>query len=176
MEVGLFPSLLGAAFRRLDSPVRNVHSGGSRRLSGTATVTRGRSLLARILCVAASLPRTANQVALEVHITTNERAEHWTRYFGDSRPMRSMLCARRGLLVERLGPVKLTFRLSDRDGGIDWSLVEISALGVKLPTSWFAVSAFSGARAERYTFAISTVRGVGPIIRYEGELDVISPH
>jgi hypothetical protein len=177
MEIGLFPSLLGATFQRLESPVRNVHCGSSRKLFGTATVTRGRSTLARILCAAASLPRTANQLAIEVQITTNERAEHWTRYFGDSRPMRSMLCARRDLLVERLGPAKLTFRLRERDGGIEWSLVQISALGIRLPIGWFSVSAYSGARAERYTFAIDAgLRGIGRIIRYEGELDVIGPH
>jgi Domain of unknown function (DUF4166) len=177
MKVGLFPSLLGATFQRLDSPVRNVHCGSSRRLYGTATVTRGRSTLARILSAAASLPRTANQLAIEVQITTNERAENWVRYFGDSRPMQSTLCARHGLLVERLGPAELTFRLRERDGGIEWSLVQISALGMRLPIRWFAVTAYSGAHAGRYTFAIdAALRGIGRIIRYEGELDVTGAH
>jgi hypothetical protein len=176
MRVGLFPFLLGASFQRLDPPVRQVHGGGSRKLVGTATVTRGLSLLARVLCAFASLPRSTGQVAIEVQITTRNRAERWTRYFGNSRPMQSTLYDRRGMVVERLGLARLAFRLRERDGGIEWSLAQISALGIKLPSRWVTVSAYSGARAGRYTFAIDAAfRGVGRIIRYEGELDVVDP-
>jgi hypothetical protein len=38
------------------------------------------------------------------------------------------------------------------------------------------VTAFSSARADRYTFVIdAALLGVGRIIRYEGELDVVGP-
>jgi hypothetical protein len=175
MEVGLFPSLLGATFQRLDPPVRAVHGGSSRRLRGTATVERGHSLFARILCAIASLPRSANRVAIEVQINTDGQAERWTRYFGDCRPMQSRLHhGNRDVLVERLGPAVMVFQLREHDGGIAWSLIRISALGIGLPSRWFMVTAFSGARADRYTFTVdAALRGAGRIIRYDGELDVI---
>jgi len=174
MGVWLFPSLLGEAFQRLDPTVRIVHGGSSRRLRGTATVERGHSLFARILCAVASLPRSANRVAIEVQITTDGPAERWTRYFGGCRPMHSRLHGNRDVLVERLGPDELVFRLSEHDGGISWSLIQISALGIGLPSHWFTATAFSGARADRYTFTVdAALLGVGRIIRYDGELDVI---
>ncbi len=86
-----------------------------------------------------------------------------------------MLGSRHGLLVERLGPAVLTFRLREREGGVEWALVHLSAIGIRLPIRWFMVSAYSGARAERYTFVVNAaLRGIGHIIRYEGELDVVS--
>jgi hypothetical protein len=173
MEVGLFPSLLGETFQRLDAPVRAVHGGSSRRLRGTATVERGHSLFARILCAMASLPRSADRVPIEVQINTDSQGERWTRFFGDCRPMQSRLHGNRDLLVERLGPAVFVFRLREHGGGIAWSLIQISALSIQLPIRWFTVSAFSGAHAGRYTFTVdAALRGVGRIIRYDGELDV----
>jgi hypothetical protein len=171
---GLFPSLLGTAFERLASPVRAVHDGSSRHLSGTATVERGHSFVARMLCALASLPRSAQQIPVEVQIKTDGHAERWTRFFAGSRPMQSRLCGSRGLLVERLGPVLFEFRLQEHNGAIAWSLVQLSALGIRLPTLWFTVNANCGARGERYSFTVEAkLRGVGRIIRYAGELDVI---
>ena len=174
MEPGLFPALLGASFEHLDSPVRDVHGGSSKRLRGTATVTRGRSLLARALCAIASLPGSTERVAVEVQIAANGRVERWTRYFGDNRPMRSTLRQDRDSLVERLGPVLFRFRLRERDGGIDWTLKRVSALGIGLPLRWFRVRASSGGRAGLYAFAVEVALiRVGLIIRYEGEIGVV---
>jgi Domain of unknown function (DUF4166) len=173
VAAGLFPSLLGETFNRLDAPVRAVHGGRSRRLRGTATVARGQSFLARLLCTIASLPRSSDRMALEVQITAEGHTEQWTRYFGDSRPMDSRLLGKRGLLTERIGPAVLVFRLGQREGGIEWSFVKIFALGIALPKRWFSVAAFSGARADRYTFSVEVALiGVGRVIRYDGELDV----
>jgi len=89
--------------------------------------------------------------------------------------MRSTLRERDGALAEKLGPVEMTFRLNSRDSGIDWFLIRVTACGVALPRRWFTISAHSGARADRYTFTVDVaLLWVGKIIRYEGELDVVS--
>lgn len=132
--------------------------------------------MARGLCTLAALPRSSPKVAVEVQISANGRTERWTRYFGDYRPMRSTLSARAGHLIEQLGPARFAFRLRERDGGIEWSPAQVSALGIPLPLSWFTVNAYSGAKDDRYIFVVEVaISGVGRIIRYEGDLDVTQP-
>lgn len=76
------------------------------------------------------------------------------------------------LLVERLGPVALKFRLSVRDGGMKWALEQVSMCGIPLPITWFRISATIDCRDGHYHFCVdSQIRGVGRIVRYEGLLD-----
>lgn len=172
MAAPLFRSLLGADFEDLDPRLRWVHGGESRVLRGTATVERGTTLAAVLLCTLASLPRTMRNAAVEVRIEVTERGERWTRWFGQGRAMRSTLRRSGNLLVEHLGPVKLKFILSTRESGLDWALARITLAGVPLPAEWFRVTALIGAQSGRYHFLIdSAVRGIGRIVRYEGELD-----
>jgi hypothetical protein len=172
MDAALFPALLGAEFAALDAQVRSVHDGASRYLSGTATIERGTSALARLMCALASLPGNQVHDRVEVWIETLPDGERWTRWFGGSAPMRSRLHAQGDLLVERLGPVTMNFKLIAREGGIDWLLRGVSVLGCPLPLRWFRVVSRSGVHGTRYQFAVlAELGGVGRIIRYEGELD-----
>jgi hypothetical protein len=76
-------------------------------------------------------------------------------------------------LVERVGPARLTFRIVERDTGMDWQLQKVSMLRLPLPAAWFEISARVDMQQGRYHFLIdSAVRGVGRIVRYEGLLDV----
>jgi hypothetical protein len=168
----LFPDLLGREFDGLDARVRAVHGGAPRVLRGSATIERGTSVLARFFCAIAFLPRNQCCKSAVVEIVTMPDGEQWTRHFGESAPMRSRLRARGDLLVERLGPVTMAFELVARDGGIDWVLRRVAALGCPLPLRWFRVASRSGVRAGRYQFLVlAELSGVGRIIRYEGELD-----
>jgi hypothetical protein len=169
----LFPELLGESFTRLAIPVRSVHGGGSHHFAGTATVERGKSLVARWLCVVASLPPSLNDVPVTVDIEERADGEAWTRRYGTSAPMRSTLRRQGSQLAERLGPATLTFRLTADDGAIVWTLVRVSALGCPLPLQLFDVAACSKADGHRYRFEVDArLRGIGRIIRYEGILDV----
>jgi len=168
----LFPALLGASFPNLDARVRRVHNGQPGQWSGTANIARGRSYLARIACAMAGLPAEANCTPVIVDIETDGTTERWTRRFAGSMPMRSTLARQGTLLSERLGAATLIFRLAERDGGIDWLLERIYVLGCRLPRVLFTVSAHSGCGAAGYRFVVDAgLRGIGRLIRYEGELD-----
>jgi hypothetical protein len=172
---GLFPTLLGHDLEALHASVRRAHSGQALTLRGTATIARGPSLLARLLCRLASLPRNQLQEPLTVTIEVLTAAERWTRHFGQSAPMRSTLRVRDGLLVESLGLTTMRFRLTARDGGIDWTLVRIAGLGIPLPCRLFRIATRSGVTNDRYAFQVTAaVVGIGELIRYEGELDVVT--
>jgi len=176
MNTALFPSLLGPAFERLDQSVRDAHDGRSVELVGTARVTRGRSLAARLVCTLLSLPGSAARTPLTVHIAVSGARERWTRQFASSRPMGSTLRAKAGTLEERLGPATLAFRLSERDTAMEWALQRVTFLGVPLRRDWFKVSAWSGGRGGNYSFHVATaVRGLGRIIDYAGDLAIREP-
>jgi hypothetical protein len=168
----LFRSLLGAAFEELDPCLRAVHGGESRVLRGIATVERGTTLAAAVLCALASLPRNMQSAAIEVRIEVSEQGERWTRRFGRGRAMRSTLRRGGNLLVEQLGPAQLEFILGVRETALEWTLARITLAGIPLPVEWFHVTARAGVQSGRYHFLIdSAARGIGRIVRYEGELD-----
>lgn len=173
-SAGLFPTLLGPAFEALPRAVRAVHDGRSLTLRGTATVTRGTALLGRLLARAASLPPAQHDVPLEVHIEAQPRQEIWTRRYGDAPVMRSELRWLGSDFSESLGLATLRFGLRADERGIVWQLAGVRALGIPLPRRWFEVRASASAPRGRYRFEVqAALRGVGLIVRYEGELDVI---
>jgi hypothetical protein len=164
--------MLGAEFNALDPCLKRVHSGESLKLEGTASVERGASLVARALGVIASLPPAVTNAPIEVQIDASSRGERWIRVFATSHCTVSTLHRGGELLVERLGPAALKFRLSVHRGGMEWVLEHISACGIPLPLRWFRISATIDSRDGRYHFSVdSELRGVGRIVRYEGLLD-----
>jgi hypothetical protein len=109
---------------------------------------------------------------IEVCIECTSQGETWTRFFGGSQKMSTTLRRDGELLVEKLGPGVLKFRLSARGGGMTWKLEHITAFGIALPLPWFRISAAIDSRNGRYHFIVdSALRGVGRIVRYEGMLD-----
>jgi len=170
--VTLFPTVLGVEFSALDSCLRWVHSGESRQLRGFVTVKRGTSVVAKVVGILASLPSAMTDAPIDVRIEVTDKEETWTRLFANHHLMVSTLKSDRGLLVERLGPVVVKFRLLVRDGTLEWGLEHIAAFGIALPLSWFRISATIDSRDGRYHFVVdSEVRGVDRIVHYEGLLD-----
>ncbi|HEY6617975.1 MAG TPA: DUF4166 domain-containing protein [Steroidobacteraceae bacterium] len=99
--------------------------------------------------------------------------ERWIRTYAGAHVMFSTLFQDGSGLVERVGPAALTFRIVERDSGMDWQLQKVSMLGIPLPVAWFEVSARVDIQQGRYHFLIdSAVRSNGRIVRYEGLFDV----
>jgi hypothetical protein len=168
----LFPSVLGAQFAALDPCLRWVHSGESRNLRGSVTVERGSGVVARILGIVTSLPAAMRDAPIEVRIEASGAGEKWVRLFAGRHLMVSTLKREGELLVERLGPAALKFRLLVRDGTLEWVLEHVAVFGITLPLKWFRIAATIKARDDHYHFVVdSKLIGVGLIVRYEGLLD-----
>lgn len=167
---GLFQSLLGASYTRLHALIRDVHGGRSLRLQGIATVTRGGSLLARAICHLAALPEPQVDGPVRVELLAGADEEIWTRWFSDSMPMRSQLRAVDGLLVERLGPLRLRFRLVESGGAVEWFLQSVSFLGIPAPARWLRhTTARCTGLDGRYCFEVTAALPfVGEIVSYRG--------
>jgi hypothetical protein len=169
----LFPSRLGAAFGQLDPHLQWVHGGESRDLVGSVTVERGTSLVAKVLGALTSLPPVLNNAPIRIRMDVAGGNERWIRTYAGAHVMSSTLYKDGGALVERVGPVALTFRIIERDTGMDWQLQKVSMLGIPLPATWFEISARVDMQQGRYHFLIdSALRGIGRIVRYEGLMDV----
>lgn len=170
----LFRRILGPEFERLAPRVREVHAGDTLQLRGVATVTRGTALLGRLIGRLASLPDAQAEAPARIELVVEGRGETWTRHFGDSRPMRSRLHARDGLLVERLGPARLAFQLHESSGAIVWQLESVSFFGIPAPRSWFAATtARSYQQHGQYCFEVAVALPlIGHLVGYRGTVDV----
>lgn len=172
----LFAALIGAErFALLPPLVRQLHEASrTHRYTGRCDVDGAANPIARCCAAAARLPRSASNVPLSVEIAVEgDLCESWTRDFGSQR-MRSRLELDGGLLAERLGLVRLWFRLDASTDGLAWHIVRVKALGMPLPARWFrGVVAREHADGGRYRFDVrAELPVIGRLVRYRGWLDV----
>ena len=170
----VFARVLGAEFDRLPAPVPALHVVlDERHWQGMATVTRGRSLVARIACACVGFPASATSVPVTVSMRLADGEERWERNFAGRR-FRSVPSpagpAGSGLIHERFGPLRCEIGLS-RDGGrLLYPVARAWLFGIPvprrlLPTSETAESAADG--IVRFDVRISLPL-CGPIIHYAG--------
>lgn len=174
--------VLGSSFDRLPQLLRSVHDSRVRKeFSGRCSVESGRSGLARIVQLFASLPRRSD-ADLPVHVViersehnkpgeTSEGRETWTRRFGEQR-MRSVIRAGRGVLEEAFGPIVLRFALTAQSDRIVWTLAGAKFLFLPLPAALFAGCGASESVVDgRYWFdARAHMAGIGLLVHYKGWL------
>jgi len=169
----LFPTLLGESFNALPERLRALHTAPAGTLfRGRARVERGVHPFGRLLALAAGLP-PAGEVEVTVRVDVDDHGERWHRRFGGHR-MSSRLWPAKTLLRERLGLATFDFELTADAGGLDWTVVGVRAIGVPLPTRWFAgVCARELLDEGRYAFDVgANLPLIGLIVRYRGWLDV----
>ncbi|HUG89850.1 MAG TPA: DUF4166 domain-containing protein [Planctomycetaceae bacterium] len=116
----LYRRLLGSDFERLPGGLRRFHDcpdGG--RGAGRFDVQRGPGLVARWLGWLLRLPRTGTGVPMTLQVSVEGGRERWLRDF-DGRCLESIQWHERGALVERAGLLRLAFRVSADEAGMDF--------------------------------------------------------
>jgi uncharacterized protein DUF4166 len=166
----MYKFLLGPVFHQLPDSIQTLHrSPGTFGFHGACDVRRGESLVSRLLARAASLP-PAGTGPLSVTVESNGENEVWTRQFG-SHQMQSFLRARTNLLNESLGLARFIFRLTLDQRRIRWTLVEVRAVGFRIPRQWFDFDVSEYDQDGRYHFNVKvSVRGGGLLVHYSGWL------
>ncbi|MEM8814414.1 MAG: DUF4166 domain-containing protein [Pseudomonadota bacterium] len=173
----LYGRVLGDAWNALPPSVRFLHSHSAGLTArGKARVVRGTGLLARALARLFGFPRATESVDLTVSFAQEDKAERWTRTFGDKQ-FNSRQFEGQGrfehLLCEQFGP--LTFGLALVVDSNRLSLVprRWSAFGIPMPR-------FLLPNGEAYEFEEDGVFHfdveiraplVGLIVRYAGHLE-----
>jgi hypothetical protein len=178
-DVSLCRSIMAADWPRLAAPIRAVHAHRPVTLVGRATVVRGRGWWAHLFGRISGLPPDQHNGPVRLHFeqTHDGQRERWTRYYGTAAPMLSSLRRAGDCVDERIGPTRLRFRFSLEGGAIRWTAVSGSTLGVPWPRSWLrGIDAYESHRGNRYYFNVrAALPGIGLIVHYVGELDVVSP-
>ena len=174
LQPTVFQQVLRAPFFNLPDAVRALHSiRGRGDYAGRVAIERGGNALARLCAAIAGLPPAMADAPLRVEFIADARGETWRRDF-DGHPMASRLRCRKGLLVERLGPLQFRFLLHIADGAIYWNVAAVRLLGLlPLPVALFGrVQCREREHAGRYEFRVEAALPLaGRLIRYEGWLE-----
>lgn len=167
----LYQRLMGERFGDLPRLVQAIHGvSGDGGAAGEGTVERGRSPLARLLGGVMGMPPEGSY-PLHVGFAERDGRETWTRDFGGYR-FRSELSARKGLVVERFGPIRFAFALPSDGDGLGMELRRWSVFGVRLPRLLAPrIDAREWQEGDRFRFAVAVSAPLaGRIVRYSGWL------
>jgi saccharopine dehydrogenase-like NADP-dependent oxidoreductase len=167
----LYHRVMGEHFNTLPTLVAGMHTiignGGA---IGDAKVTRGRSLLAQLVCQIMGFPPDG-QTSLHVNFDEHNGKEKWTRTFGDV-AFSSVLRERNGQLCERFGPLSFVFDLGVHDQALHMLMRGWSAFGIPMP-SWLGPSTQAREWQDGDDFRLDVsidLPLIGRVVRYEGRL------
>lgn len=172
----LHAQILGTAWQSLPAVLRAVHGAGPKlTISGAASITRGRGVLARILAWVMRFPAAGDNVPVSVTFERHGHYDKWTRDFGGQEFSSTFAAGSGGfehLLCERFGPLTFGMALVPDSDRLDLVIRRWSFLGLALPR----VLAPNGESYEyekdnQFRFDVEVrLPLVGLVIRYQGYL------
>lgn len=172
----LYRRILGSAFDDLPESLCRLHSGTETGTwSGTADVTRGKSVLARLAAAIIGFPTEGRQVPVTVTIAAQGHREFWTRNF-NGRRFSSVQTAGKGrntdLIVERFGLVSVALALVVEGHRLHLIPRRWSILGIPMP-KWLLPrgTAFETETDGAFGFDVDIRTPLtGRIVHYRGHL------
>lgn len=131
--LSMYEQAMGERYARLGSALQRFHRlAGRQVLLGQVETQAPASWPARALAFCLGSPRQALTGPIRFELDAGPRAETWTRHF-PNRTMSSRLCLESGSIVERLGPVRLSFDLQEHEGRLRMHLQRLHVLGIPCP-------------------------------------------
>lgn len=167
----LYRRVMGQAYDALPRPMRAMHDVfGDAGASGSATVTRGRSLAARLVATIMRFPPEGEH---KLHVSFEEEGgtERWTRDFG-GHVFVSELSQSGRHLVERFGPMRFYFDLPSDEAGLTMAMRKWSVLHIPMPLFLAPKSvAREWADGEDFWFDVPIALPlIGDVVHYRGRL------
>ena len=160
---------MGDDFSRLSPLLRLAHT-GTKRLEGTVSVKRG-GKLANLICKVFGFPVENPETHLIVECSHfNDRME-WVRYF-DGFKMSSSFIVDSHYLVEKLGPLAMSFKAIANDGTLEYQFARTKLFGIPLPSIFSPkIIAYEQEIDGKYQFFVSVnMLIVGFVLSYGGDL------
>jgi hypothetical protein len=170
----LFARHLGAGYEMLPPKVRDLHDVyGPRRWSGRGSVTRGKSVLARLFGALFRFPADAADIPVTVMMTPFNGGERWDRNF-DGQRFRSFLRQRGDTLTERFGPFTFTLGLHVQGDKLHFPV--ISGFIGPIPLPQFALPKSVSHEYEKdgrfhFDVALHAPFTGAPVVHYRGWLE-----
>lgn len=176
----VYRQVMANAYDAMPPAWRAVHDlrEGQLTVSGRASVTRGRSLLARLAGAIVGFPKAGEDVPVSVAFSRTARAEVWRRTFAGKvfasrqEPGRGRS---RHLVVERFGPLAIAMAPVVREGRMSLIIRRFTVFGISLPL-WLGptTTAREAVVDGRFRFDVEIGhRWTGLIVRYQGWLAVV---
>ncbi len=162
---------MGDDFNKLPSLLRLAHT-GSKRLEGKICVKRG-GKLAKLICTLFGFPAEKPDTHLVVECSHyNDRME-WVRYF-DGFKMSSRFISESHYLIERLGPLSMSFKAVAKDATLEYQFASTKLFGIPLPSIFSPkIIAYEKEVDGKYQFFVSVnMFIVGLVLSYGGDLEV----
>ena len=162
---------MDGAFVELPDLVQRAHR-GTIRLSGTASVERGRGLGGLVAAIM-GLPKSNPKADLVVTAWHFPDQMVWSRSF-DGRVFESTFTRDEDFLVERMGPLSLYLQPMCEGGRLVYRLIATQIGPFTLPR-FFAPSmtAWESEKDGKYAFEVSVnLPFLGRLVRYSGALDL----
>lgn len=108
----LYRRLLGETFDTLPPTLRDFHDiTTERQFEASFKITRGSGPIRRLLCWMGNLPQEGENVPVTLRVVPENGKERWIRQFANHK-LESVQWENDGLLLEKLGPVTIAFRLT----------------------------------------------------------------
>ena len=168
----MYEIALGPDYRRLHPTVQRFHRlVGRVQLQGQVRCTRAAHWLGRLLAWIVRAPRREAEGPLRFELDAGVLREHWVRHFPGC-TMASTLRLQPGLVVERIGPASLHFRLREQDGALVMDLARMRLLGLPCPRALQPrVLARERGEGGHFCFEVEAqVPGLGRVVGYSGYL------
>jgi len=176
----LYPQLLGSRCDELAPLLREVHE-RAMLLRGTVTVTRGATLLPRLLASLAGLPRSCSDAPCEVRFElpagSAAGTERWVRNMAGRRFSSLLIPAAPGEFEESFGLYRFRFALVLDNGAVEFALRAWSVLGIPLPRAlWPRISTRESQQGGVYLFSVrAELPWLGLLVAYRGSLRIAEP-
>ena len=169
----LYPRAMGHAFSDLPEPLQAFHSVDDTVFyKGKVTVSHG-GALARMVAKSGGMPVRAGEMPFSFRATRDGSKEIWERSF-DGHMTRSLQWMHSpGVVTERVGTSEFRMDPQVRGDQLYIPITGLKAFGLPLPAGVLkCCEGVEGVTEDgKITFDVqATVRGIGLIIRYVGEL------
>ena len=177
----LHARILGTAWRALPAVLRAVHGAGPKlTITGEASITRGRGVLARLLAWIMRFPAAGENIPVAVTFERHGHYDKWTRNFG-GKVFASTFSVGRGrfeyLLCERIGPLTFGIALVPDTNRLKLVMRRLSLLCLPLPGFLLPRgNSYECEEGERFQFNVEIKLPLaGFVIRYRGFLQPLAP-
>jgi hypothetical protein len=133
----VFRAVLGSSWQRLPAAIRALHeTTGIGRFSGRASVTRGKSIVAKLIGRVIGFPPDAGDIPVDVTMHSTAERECWTRDFA-GHEFSSVMTPGDGrfahLVCERFGPVTFAMALVPDNGRLNYVPRGWTFFGIPMP-------------------------------------------